>query len=447
MPFMGPYPFVIAIAALVLLTAFLAGFLIVRSKSHRQDLAEELDQKRLKNKEIAALSAELKTLKTELVRKGEIAEKLPQIAKKMTEKLPPDAYPAVAVRSIKEFFHAGKVGYFAPAENSSDYTLVLGVGFPPDWPGKVRIPSKEGILGMALEKKIVVSRVDLHSSSGWGSPGRSLQDIEVAPDFVAPVLGISGILGVLIVTDCPFLLEEERIYVSMLADLLSMALQNATHLDPSRDGKWVDLLTGVSNRMFFQQRFENEIRRAENYRQALALCMLDIDKFKEINDTHGHHAGDVVIKKMAEIVRNNTRGSDLVGRYGGDVFMVLITSTTVEQATSIMENLREKISSTGIAIPGTEAPIRITISGGLALFPTHGRSTPELFRAADEALYESKRQGRNRILLGTSAGMSSLIAKGADADRETPTPPEISTDTGSEAVEFTLGKLDEDLNP
>ena len=150
---------------------------------------------------------------------------------------------------------------------------------------------------------------------------------------------------------------------------------------------------------------------------------------------------------MAEIVKNNTRGSDVVGRYGGDEFMVLITSTTVEQATSIMENLREKISSTGIAIPGTEAPIRITISGGLAMFPTHGRSTPELFRAADEALYESKRQGRNRILLGTSAGMSSLIAKGADADRETPTPPEISTDTGSEAVEFTLGKLDEDLNP
>lgn len=440
---MGPYPFVIAMAALVLLTAFL----IVRTRSHRGALAKEVNKYRMKHEQIAALSAELKTLKTELVRKSEIAEKLPQIAKKMTEKLPADAYPAIAVRSIKEFFHAGKVGYFAPAENSSDYTLVLGVGFPPDWPGKVRIPSKEGILGMALEKRIVVSRVDLHASSGWGSSSRSLQDMEVAPDFVAPVFGISGTLGALVVTDCPFPLEEERIYVSMLADLLSMALQNATHLDPSRDGKWVDQLTGVSNRMFFQQRFENEIRGAENYRQVLAFCILDIDKFKEINDTHGHHAGDVVLKRMAEIVQNNTRGSDLVGRYGGDEFMMLITSTTVEQATSIVGNLREKISSTGIAIPGTEVPVRITISGGLAMFPTHGRSTPELFRAADEALYESKRQGRNRILLGTSAGLSSWIEKGTDADRETPTPPEISTDTGSEAVEFTIGKLGEDLNP
>ncbi len=438
---MSPYLFVIALATLVLLTAVL----IIGYRSHRQALARESDQNRLKYQQIAVLSAELKNLKKEFSRKSEIADQFPGITKKMTEKFPSDAYPAIAVRSVKDFFHAGKVGYFAPAENSSDYTLVVGAGFPPDWPGKVRIHADEGILGMALQKKIVVSRMDPHSSSGRRSSRRSLEDMEVTPDFVAPVFGVSGTVGALVVAGCPLPLEEERIHVSMLADLLSMALQNATHLDPSRDGKWVDQLTGVSNRIHFLQRFETEIRRTENYRQALALFMFDIDEFKKINDTHGHHAGDVVLKRMAEIVRKNTRGSDLVGRYGGDEFMVLITSTTEEQAAFFVENLREKISGADIAIPGTEVPVRITISGGLAMFPTHGQSTTELFRAADEALYESKRQGRNRILLATSVGLDGGIAKGTDADRETPVTTDNSVDTGSDAVEFPLGKPGEDL--
>jgi len=84
--------------------------------------------------------------------------------------------------------------------------------------------------------------------------------------------------------------------------------------------------------------------------------MFDIDEFKKINDTHGHHAGDVVIKKMAGIVKKYTRGSDLVGRYGGDEFILLITSTTEEQAVSFVEKITEKISATEIAIPGRKSP-------------------------------------------------------------------------------------------
>ena len=405
---------------------FLAAVLIVEYAIRRRKLSRESVQNRQKQQQLAAFSAELKNLKMKLDRKSEIAEILPQFTKKMTENLPSDAYPAIAVRSVKDFFHAEKVGYFAPAEGSSDYTLVIGVGFPPDWMNKVRIHSDEGILGMALQKRVVVSKMDPHSSSGRRSSRRTLEDMEVAPDFVAPVFGISGTAGALVVAGCPFPLEEERTYISMFADQLSTMLKIAALLNSNRSGTWVDHLTGVANRLYFLQRFESEIRRTENYRQALALFMLDIDEFKKINDTHGHHVGDVVIRKMAEIVKKNTRGSDLFGRFGGDEFMVLITSTTEEQAISFAEKLREKISTTDIAIPGTEVPVRITVSGGLAMFPTHGQSTTELFRAADDALYESKRQGRNRILIAASVGLDGGIAKGADADRETPTLTDVS---------------------
>jgi hypothetical protein len=135
-----------------------------------------------------------------------------------------------------------------------------------------------------------------------------------------------------------------------------------------------------------------------------------------------------------------------VGRYGGDEFMVLITSTTGEKAASFAEHLRELISTTDIAIPSTGVPVRITISGGLAMFPTHGQTTTELFRAADAALYESKRQGRNRVLVATSIGLDGGITKGPDADQETPIATDISKDAGSDAINFPLGKHGGDLN-
>lgn len=146
---MGSYPFILAEATLL----FLAVALIIECAIRRREVSRDLVKNRQKQDQLATYSAELKNLKMKLSRKSEIADQFPRITKKMTEKFPPDAYPAIAVRSAKDFFHAGKVGYFAPAQGSSDYTLVVGVGFPQDWVGKVRVHSDEGILGMALQKK------------------------------------------------------------------------------------------------------------------------------------------------------------------------------------------------------------------------------------------------------------------------------------------------------
>jgi diguanylate cyclase (GGDEF)-like protein len=316
----------------------------------------------------------------------------------------------------------------------------VGAGFPPDWLRKVRIDSGSGILGLALQRRIVVSRTD-PGTLGRRSSGRSLEGMGVTPDFVAPVFGISGTAGALVVAGCPFPLEQEKAYISMFTDQLSNMLQNAALLDSSRSGTWVDHLTGVANRLYFMQRFESEIRRTENYEQALALFMFDIDEFKKVNDTHGHHAGDVVIRKMAEIVKKNTRSSDLLARFGGDEFIMLIASTTEEQAASFAEKIREMIASTDMAIPGTDVPLRITISGGVAMFPTHGQSTTELFRVVDEALYESKRNGRNRILVASPAGLHVGIHQDKEAGLGARNPENIPDDSDPGLVDFALGEL------
>ncbi|OIP36393.1 MAG: hypothetical protein AUK27_01905 [Deltaproteobacteria bacterium CG2_30_66_27] len=137
--------------------------------------------------------------------------------------------------------------------------------------------------------------------------------------------------------------------------------------------------------------------------------MFDIDKFKDVNDSFGHSAGDVVLKKLAEIVQKNTRSSDLVGRYGGDEFMVLMASSTKDSVLNYVNHLREIVASTGIMVPLKNTPIRLTISGGLAMCPADGQSTTELLRAADSALYEAKRKGGNRILRAESLALDGTI--------------------------------------
>jgi len=368
--------------------------------------SRESDRDRAGAQQMAALRDELSSVVKGLSRKRDIADRIPPIAKKITERMPESSFLPVLVRSAKDLFDADQVGFFLPVEGSADYTLEVGTGYPADWQRQVRIASDEGLLGIAIQKRIVAARIDPLASSGLRASSRSLEQLGIPPDFAAPVFGSAGILGVLVITGCPYPLEEERKYVSMLADLFSMAIQKASLIDATKSGVWRDELTGLSTRLHFLQKFENEIRRTGNYQLSFALFMFDIDKFKQINDTYGHATGDVVIRKVAEVTKKHTRSSDLVGRYGGDEFLVLITSCTQDQSIRYAENIRNVISSTELRIQGYDSPLRLTVSGGLAFYPTHGQSTSDLMHAADHALYEAKRKGRNRVSVAPLRGLA-----------------------------------------
>lgn len=424
----------IAEAILILLLSML----IAEYTYRRRKLRRDSEQNQRKQQQLLQLSQELKSLKRNLVRKCEIADQIPLIAQKLAENLPQGSFPAIAVRFAKSFFHAKQVGFFVPL-CFPEYTLEVGVDFPAEWQRKIRIKADEGILGMALQKKVVVARTDLLSSAGRRASQSSLEQLGVVPDYVAPVFGASGIMGAVVIGGCPFPLDEERKYVSMLADLLSTALQNAMLVDSSLSSSCADHLTGVANRLHFLQRLESEIRRTQNYCQPLALFMFDIDGFKKINDTYGHAAGDVVIKTLAETIRRNTRSSDLVGRYGGDEFMVLMTSSSREQAQIYADHLREKIASTEIRVPGHEAPILLTISGGLAVYPLNGQSTSDLLRAADDALYAAKRNGRNKTVLAQELGLDGSIIAEQGEEREKPISAIEDPADDGKTSEFPLG--------
>lgn len=351
------------------------------------------------------ISRKHRMTRQDMVRKRQIAEKIPIFIKMLNQKLPPKAIPSIAVRFAKDFFKASMVGYFEPLNRPDEFSLVEGAGFLQNMAEKVRLSSGEGILSMALQGRIVVSKEDPFALVG-GNPGfiaTGIDDMEI--DFVAPVMVNEEIVGAIVIAGSKIDIAQEKKYVTMLADLISNALQIAKAGELIEFAASTDELTRLFNRRYFTYWTEAEIRRAKDYQLPLTIFLFDIDHFKVVNDNHGHHAGDQVLRKIAEIIQEQTRSSDLVARYGGEEFVVVMPSSDKEQALTYANNLREKIAATKIAIPGHDLPISVTISGGVASFPKDGQSTTDIVNMADQALYKAKQTGRNKINLAQRLGI------------------------------------------
>ena len=331
---------------------------------------------------------------------------IPALVRRLSENLPPEAIPAIGVRFLKDFFQSTYAGFFARVDPESELTLIEGVGFPKEWKRSVRIPADQGMLGLALQCNTVISREEYLAQLGSKEIGSSpLEQTVGVADLIVPVPAASGTLGAIVIAGCPDEMIEERSYTSMLADLLGSALHRATAMISAEIEASVDMLTGLANRRHFSKWFETEVRQAKNYSHHLSLLLFDIDHFKKINDTYGHPAGDQILKALANATRKVTRSSDLVARYGGEEFGVVMVSSDREQALAYAESLRKDIAALEVRIPGQPEPLRFTVSGGIAAFPADGETTSDLIRTADEALYEAKQGGRNRICLARRVGI------------------------------------------
>jgi len=157
-----------------------------------------------------------------------------------------------------------------------------------------------------------------------------------------------------------------------------------------------DPLTGLFNRRFLDESLERELSRAKRDNLPLSLLMIDIDRFKHLNDTYGHQAGDEVIKRLGELIRNGARSADLPCRYGGEEFLLVLPNMTLERATERAQQWRIAFAKEKIEFGDTS--LSSTFSVGVAAYPDHGDSSEVLIRAADQALYTAKDSGRNRVV-------------------------------------------------
>jgi len=211
---------------------------------------------------------------------------------------------------------------------------------------------------------------------------------------VVPLIADGNPLGALVVENHGRVRSViERRLLSMLGQLAShgaLALRNAWLLEEIQKMAETDPLTGLANRRTFDKVLERELSRARRGGGELSLVMIDLDHFKAFNDTHGHPAGDELIRQVARALVRSARLYDTVARYGGEEFAVILPATSWEDSTSAATRLR-------IAVARVRAPSPVTASAGVATFPTGASGAATLIKAADEALYRSKRSGRNRV--------------------------------------------------
>ena len=159
----------------------------------------------------------------------------------------------------------------------------------------------------------------------------------------------------------------------------------------------IDALTKIPNRLAYEKRMEEELQRWRRFKQPTCVAVWDVDRFKHINDTYGHRAGDRVLQSVAECLAHRIRGTDFIARYGGEEFVMLLPGTRLDDAMRLLDAMRTAVTDIGFHFRGT--PVSITISGGVTALLT-GDSAGGAFDRADKALYQAKETGRNRCVSG-----------------------------------------------
>lgn len=162
-----------------------------------------------------------------------------------------------------------------------------------------------------------------------------------------------------------------------------------------------DSLTGLYNRRYFMEEIRREFARAERNNTPLSVLMSDLDGLKPVNDRFGHDQGDLLIRAWGAVLRDNVRVSDVVARLGGDEFVLLAPETDRKEAEQLAQRLLSTANTCQIQIDGGEMSISVSI--GLASYPTHATDAEEVLRKADEAMYHAKRTGKNQICIADSA--------------------------------------------
>jgi diguanylate cyclase (GGDEF)-like protein len=293
-------------------------------------------------------------------------------------------------------------------ERTNTLAIHRAVGIPEDVRREQRVKLGEGIAGLVARSgaPLLVRDVDdepifraLNGDRGY----RTASFVSV------PLRSLSGVLGVLNVADrddgAPFGDDDLEALLS-LATLAARAIQNARQLEKMEALSMVDELTGLYNRRFFDRGIETEITRARRYKRHLTLAILDVDHFKRYNDDNGYLLGDEVLKGVARLIRANFRKTDVVARWGGEEFAVILPESAKGEAGDggalhFAERVRRAVEEHAFPKCETMPSGRITLSGGVAEFPADAATPHELLSRANHALKHAKRHGRNRIVVFT----------------------------------------------
>jgi len=217
----------------------------------------------------------------------------------------------------------------------------------------------------------------------------------VGSQILLPLAIVNGVAGLFSSKPNAFKKEDLSLFSTMVSGISSLYIayrsyQQVQHLSET------DSLTGLYNRRKFFEELAREVERVSRYESPLSLIMLDIDHFKQVNDKYGHQMGDEVLRTLADVLRANTRKTDMVARYGGEEFIIMLPETPLKGSQGVADRILSEVAKA--AVLGAAMEINFTVSLGLAYF-TQGDTVDSLVARTDQALYTAKKNGRNRVEL------------------------------------------------
>jgi len=373
--------FILCIIPLIILFARL-----IRSAKQEKENFQTVHS--LKKKEYEDSEKKIKQIKEKISNQEKIIKKvlhLYEITKKMATILDWDEMLKLFRQAINEYLNLEEFLFFV-ANGNTNFSLVIRHGsfVYEDW-------IKENFNRFIEEKEIKIVPVSkqerLLYTPFWRSVSTDLHKRELMGLVWAK-------LNSTLIADS----AEEKEFVkdvNTLVNQLVLGLEKTKLYTQVEKMSRFDGLTGLYRRHYFQERLDEEILRVKRYGGNFCLVLIDIDYFKKLNDIYGHQAGDQILHELGTILKENVYETDIVARYGGEEFVLLLPRAELDGVKRKIENLREKIANK--VFVSDWGKIQVTVSLGIAYYPHDGSSTTEILNAADEALYFSKQQGRNRL--------------------------------------------------
>ncbi|MGH7162100.1 MAG: diguanylate cyclase [Planctomycetota bacterium] len=302
------------------------------------------------------------------------------------------------VAIVQSRLRAARVSLWVKGKDPGKFAAAHAAGLDREVRERETLQLGEGVAGsLAVRRRVALVEEAGRDGPAAGRPYRQ-------PSYIiAPLVHDNDVLGVLCVTDRyeegPFS-PRDASYMEAFSQAAAQTVHNALQFRAADELATIDELTQLFNRRHFNRILPQEVDRARRYNHDLTLAMLDVDHFKQFNDANGHQAGDRALAHVARILKESFRKSDIVVRYGGEEFAVIMPETSRQERNGVgfVDRARQRVEEEGLAFEDREGRRRVlTMSGGVATFPLQSAGAEELLARADEALYRAKAAGRNRI--------------------------------------------------
>jgi diguanylate cyclase (GGDEF)-like protein len=413
-----PSPFIPFFLGLAVTSGLLVPILLRLRSSVGEARAERL----VAGEQLSQLKRSHATLEEDLRFLTQFLKDYPRLARELYSGLTERQIPGVLLGIVQRSLDPQQVAILVKrsegkGERPRAPRLVVAAAYPE---GAVavgaEVPLETGEIGFVAETQVDVNRQDVTAETtitrikpGPGLPGMP------EPDLIAPLVFDQETLGVIVVAK-PRKSGDPKAALRLVAQTGAQVLHTAVQVGRMKLTAEMDGLTRVFNKKHLEQSLNEIVYRAacaaydqrasgdERPAPALAVFLFDIDNFKHYNDSNGHLAGDKLLQELAQLVNDSVRKDDVFGRFGGEEFLLVMPHTNRVQAMAAAEKIRKLIANHPFPFAEKQPGQRLSVSGGVAEYPRHGVDAAGLLHAADEALYEAKRSGRNKVLPAREAG-------------------------------------------